>query len=321
MTTRPNSKLPSRLATWITLAFIYIYLAWGATYLAMYYALASIPPFIIGGGRFLLAGAILFAFVAAFQRREFQFGTVREWRDSIVVGAMLLVGGNGSVIWSQQYVTTSETALIFGCMPLTIILCDWLRPGGVRPSLRTAIALAFGFVGLCILIKPSGAVPDTTMETWGKFVLLFAACSWSVGAIYSRHVHAQGSPLLPMARQMIAGGVMLFGVALVNGDYARFSFGQITALSWFGFLYLLVPGSLIGFTAYVWLLRVSTPERVSTISYVNLVVAVLLGWTIGHEPMTTRMVLGAGIIIGSVVLVLKKREVQREVVTAEPPEA
>jgi drug/metabolite transporter (DMT)-like permease len=321
MTTRPNSKLPSRLATWVTLAFIYVYLAWGATYMALHYAIASIPPFLMGGGRFTIAGTVLLALVALFQPKEFRLGSLREWRDSLIVGTSLLVGGNGGVAWAQQFVTTSEAALIFGSIPLWIILFDWLRPRGMRPSLRTAIGLAFGFVGLCILVKPSAGATETGMETWGKLALLFAACSWAAGAIYSRHVHAQGSPLLPMARQMTCGGLVLFLVALVHGDLARFDLPHVTLLSWLGFLYLVVPGSLLGFTAYVWLMRVSTPERASTIPYVNLVVAVLLGWTVGHEPMTARMVLGAGIIIGSVVLVLTKRSVQREVMTDEPPEA
>jgi drug/metabolite transporter (DMT)-like permease len=185
---------------------------------------------------------------------------------------------------------------------------------------RTAIGLCLGFAGLCILIQPATAAPETGMETWGKIVLLLAASSWAAGAIYSRHVHAEGSPLLPMARQMISGGIALFVVALVHGDYGRLNLGKVTLISWMGFLYLVVFGSLLGFTAYVWLMRISSPERVSTIAYVNLVVAVLLGLTIGHEPITTRMVLGAAVIIGSVVLVLKKK-VNREVVTPSPPEA
>ena len=171
-------------------------------------------------------------------------------------------------------------------------------------TLRTGLGLALGFVGLCVIIKPAASAPDTAMEIWGKLALVFAACSWSAGAIYSRHVHAQGSPLLPMARQMIMGGLVLMLIAATRGDFSRIDVAKISAASWMGFAYLVVFGSLFGFTAYVWLMRVTTPTHVSTVSYVNIVVAVLLGWTVGGEPMTLRMLIGAGIIIGSVVLVL-----------------
>jgi drug/metabolite transporter (DMT)-like permease len=177
-----------------------------------------------------------------------------------------------------------------------------------------------GFIGLCILVKPSAATPDTHMEIWGKLVLIFAACSWAAGSIIARYIHSRGSSMLPMARQMISGGTVMCFLGLFHGDWFRLNLGTVSLTAWMGFSYLVIFGSLIGFTAYVWLMRISTPERVSTISYVNLVVAVLIGWTIGGEPMTLRIWIGAGIIIGSVVLVLKKK-VAREVVTPAPPEA
>jgi drug/metabolite transporter (DMT)-like permease len=308
------------VSTRITLAFIYVYIAWGATYMALHYALESLPPFLIVGGRFITAGVILLALLRFFQHGHFHWGSLREWRDALVVGTLLLVGGNGGVAWAQQYVTTSVAALIFGSMPLCIILFDWIRPQGTAPSVRTGIGLACGFVGLCILIKPSASSPDSPMELWGKLVLIFAACSWSAGAIYSRHVHAKGSPLLPMARQMISGGGVLLIISFFHDHWDRLSLAKVSLSSWLGFLYLVVFGSLFGFTAYVWLMRVSTPERVSTVSYVNLVVAVLLGLTLGGEPVTPRVVIGAGIIVGSVILVLKKRA-NRRLVTPAPTEA
>jgi drug/metabolite transporter (DMT)-like permease len=318
MTARPSpTHLPTHLSLWVTLAFIYVYFAWGATYLALHFALQSIPPFVLSGTRFFIAGTTLMALLGIFHSRGFHPGTLREWRDALMVGTMLLVGGNGSLAWAQQFVNTSTSALIFGSMPLCIILFDWIRPKGTAPSLRTGIGLALGFVGLCVLIRPSATNPDTHMETWGKLALVFAACSWSAGAIYSRHVHATGSPLLPMARQMIMGGLVLMLIAGARHDFGRTDLAAITLASWLGFAYLVVFGSLFGFTAYVWLMRVSTPARVSTISYVNLVVAVLLGWTVAGEPMTARLVLGAGIIVSSVVLVLTKKPVTAPVDT--PP--
>lgn len=318
MTTLPH--LTKASSTWVTLAFIYVYFAWGATYIALHFALQSLPPFFLSGSRFLLAGAILLALAAWLHRRSFHWGTLGEWRDAAVVGTVLLVGGNGSVSWAQQYVNTSTAALIFGSIPLFIILFDWLRPRGTAPSIRTGIGLVMGFVGLCVLIKPSATAPDTRMEIWGKLALIFAACSWAGGAIYSRFVHSQGSPVLPMARQMICGGSVLLLISFFHDDWARLSVGRMTAVSWLGFGYLVIFGSLFGFTAYAWLMRVSTPERVSTVSYINVVVAVFLGWTVGGETITSRILVGAGIIVGSVVIVLKKASV-RTAVEATPTEA
>ena len=318
--TSSSTTRQSHRSTGITLAFLYVYIAWGATYMALHFALESLPPFLIAGSRFFLAGTVLLGLAAIFHRKDFHLGSLREWKDALVIGTLLLVFGNGGVAWAQQYVTTSVAALIFGSMPLCIIFFDWIRPGGVVPSLRTGIGLAVGFVGLCILIKPSAASPDTRMEMWGKLALVVAACSWSGGAIYSRFLHAKGSPLLPMARQMISGGFVLLTISYFHDDWGRLSLAKITLLSWSGFAYLTIFGSLLGFTAYVWLMRVSTPERVSTVSYVNLVVAVLLGWTVGGEAMTAHLLIGAGIIVGSVVLVLTKKST-REVVETAPTEA
>jgi drug/metabolite transporter (DMT)-like permease len=321
MTTTPRSiKIPTHLSTWVTLAFLYVYIAWGGTYMAVHFALESLPPFLLAGSRFFLAGGVLMALLWIFHSRNFHWGDRREWWDAFVVGTMLLVGGNGCVAWAQQYVNTSNAALIFGSMPLCIILFDWIRPKGTAPSIRTGIGLVLGFVGVCVLMAPSASNPDTRMEIWGKLALVFAACSWSVGAIYSRHVHAKGSLLLPMARQMIMGGLVLLAISFVHQDWNHFAVEKVTLTSWMGFSYLVVFGSLFGFTAYVWLMRISTPAHVSTVSYVNLVVAVLLGWTVGGEPMTLRTFVGAGIIVGSVVLVLKKKA-NRALVNATPTEA
>jgi drug/metabolite transporter (DMT)-like permease len=319
MTTRSSTtRIPAHLATWVTVAFLYVYIAWGGTYMAVHYSLESLPPFLLAGCRFFVAGTVLLVLLRIFQEKTFHFGDLREWKDGLVIGTILLVGGNGCVAWAQQYVTTSVAALIFGSMPLCIIFFDWIRPQGTVPALRTCLGLALGFIGLCVLLQPSGDHARSSYETWGKLALVFAACSWSAGAIYSRHVHAKGSPLLPMARQMIGGGLVLLAISYPHGDWSHFSFVNVTAASWLGFGYLVIFGSLIGFTAYVWLMRVSTPERVSTISYVNLVVAVLLGWTLGREPMTLHIAIGAGIIVGSVVLVLKKKT---GATLAEPVEA
>jgi len=301
------------------MAFGAVYIFWGMTYMALHCALESLAPFWISGVRFVVAGVILLLLIRLFHRSEFHLGSAREWRDAAIVGTLLFMGGNASIAWAQQYVTTSTAALIFGAIPLFVILFDWWRPGGVRPSLRSGAGLAMGFLGLCILLKPAPAVSDSGMELAGKLVALLGACAWAVGALYSRAVHAQGSPLLPMGRQMLCGGAGLTVVSLLHGDWARLALERVTLVSWLGLAYLVIFGSLVGFTAYAWLLRVSTPDRVSTVTYVNTVIAVVLGWAVG-EPMSLRVVLGAVVIVVSVIIVLKKKSV-RDTVDATPTEA
>jgi drug/metabolite transporter (DMT)-like permease len=315
----PPSSTPSPIAARIALAFFCVYVFWGGTYMALHFALESLRPFVISSTRSIIAGTILLGIARLLHRREFHFGSAREWGDAAVVGIMLCVGGNGSVAWAQQYVNTSTAALLFGTIPLFVILIDWLRPRGVRPTLRAGAGLVMGFAGLCLLIKPSAAIADTRMEIWGKLVLLLGSCAWAVGAVYSRQSHARGSPILPMGRQLLCGGAVLLVISILHGDWIDFSPGRVTAASWLGYGYLLVFGSLIGFTAYIWLMRVSTPARVSTITYVNTVLATALGWLVG-EPLSPRIALGAAIIVGSVIIVLKKESV-REVVEGMPTEA
>jgi drug/metabolite transporter (DMT)-like permease len=301
----PGSKSQAVL---ITIAFLYIYIAWGCTYMAIHVALASIPPFPIVAVRFLIAGSVLLLLLRVLRAQEFFWGSPTEWRDAGLVALLLLGGGNGGLVWAQQYVTTSVSALIFGLVPLCIILFDWLRPGGNPPGARVAVGLLFGFLGLFILIKPAAGTAGTNMELWGKLVIFGAACSWALGAICSRYMRAaRGSPLLPMARQMILGGALFLIVATLHQDWRRFSWERITPASWLGFGYLVLFGSLLGYTTYVWLMRVTTPARAATIGYVNIVVAVLVGWTWGGEPMTLRILLGALVILGSVLLVLSKK--------------
>jgi drug/metabolite transporter (DMT)-like permease len=315
MTTSPSSSfLRQPPVLGMTIAFAYIYFAWGATYLALHFSLESLPPFLVAGSRFLIAGAFLLALLRVLQRREFHWGDSREWKDAAIVSGLLLVGGNGVLACAQVVVPTGVSALLFGSMPLWIIVFDWIRPGGGRPSPRTCVGLVLGLIGVGVLVDPGALEGGSSRVLWGEVALLFAACSWAAGGIYSRHVHARGSPLLPMARQMIAGGSMLLLLSAAHRDWHHFAFARVSLASWLGFLYLLIFGSLIGFPIYVWLMRVSTPARVATISYVNLLVAVLLGWLILREPMTLHLLIGAAVTVGSVVLVLKKPKSLDEVI-------
>jgi drug/metabolite transporter (DMT)-like permease len=306
MTTLPSTKftVPSpRLG--VNFAFAYVYVVWGGTYLAVHLALAGFPPFLLSGSRFLLAGFLLMALLRVVHPKQFDWGTRREWGDAAVVGTLLLVTGIGAVNWAQQYVTSSVAALIFGALPIWIILVDWLRPRGTAPDARACCGLALGFLGVFILLAP-GATSQPSGSIVGKLVLIVAGLSWAIGAIYSRHTVVRGSPFLPMSRQMIVAGALLLIASVVHGDLHRFHPGAVTAVAWTAFAYLVLCGSVTGFTAYIWLMRVSTTVRTATIPYVNLAIAVLLGCTFDHEPFGWNMILGAGTIVAAVLLVMQK---------------
>ncbi len=277
-----HGKTTARLA----LAFATVYLAWGGTYLGIRVAIETMPALSMAGSRFFLAGVILLAFLRWFHSPGFHWGTRREWRDATIVGLLLILLGNGCLTWAEQYVPSGVASLFFAVTPLWMVLFDWLHPGGTRPSLNTACGLLLGFAGIWILRDPAGSVANAHELNLGYLVLLVTGCCWGAGAIYSRHVHAQGSPLLPVARQMLIGGAALTLAGVVRGELHSFSFTNITWVSWLGYLYLLIFGSLLGFTAYVWLMKVSTPALVGTTAYINPIIAVFLGWALGHESLT-----------------------------------
>ena len=302
-TPHPSSKPVPIL---VTIAFAYMYVAWGVTYLAIHDAVETIPPFIMAGSRVFIAGTLMLALLRFLRPAEFRWGTVREWKDAAIVGILLMVGGNGVQAWCQKLVPVSITALLFGMIPLWIILFDWIRPHGVAPTRRTLAGLVLGFVGVVVLVNPRGENSNTGSVFWWEILLLLAGCSFAAGGIYSRYAQASGSPLLPMARQMIVAGVVMLAISVLSHQWNHFSLAQVTLSSWLGFGYLVTFGSLVGYTCFVWLMRVSTPAHVATISYGNLLIAVLLGWWLLHEAMTLRLLIGGTITVGSVALVLKR---------------
>lgn len=297
---------PHALAPLIVAAYVAVYLAWGGTYLGIRVAIETIPAFLMAGSRFFLAGIILMTCLRLFQPAAFHWGTRREWRDAAIVGVLLIVGGNGGITLSERVVPSSVVALITAGVPLWMVLFDWVRPTGRRPSLNTALGLLLGFGGIVILCSGSSSTGRSSALNWGYATVLAANLCWSAGAIYSRHVHAAGSPLLAVSRQMLIGGTALLVLGAISGELRTFSFAAISQRSALGYAYLITCGSLLGFTAYVWLMKVSTPARVGTISYVNPVIAVLLGWAIGGESLSLQIGLSAAVIVASVVIVLRR---------------
>lgn len=287
----------------LVVAFAAIYLIWGSTYLAMRFADESLPPFLMAGTRFLIAGGLLYVWL---RLRGAARPAGIHWRSALVVGALLLVSGNGLVAWSERVVPSSLAALLISTVPIWMALLDWLRPHGRRPSRATLLGLALGFAGIVLLIGPDALSSHSGSVASGGWVLLvvpLAALSWAAGSLYSRGAQMPATPLLGTGMEMLVGGVLLYALAVITGEPAQLHPQAITLRSLLAVAYLIVFGSLVGYSAYIWLLRVTTPTRVSTYAYVNPVVAVFLGWAFDNEPLTARTLLAAAIIIGSVVVI------------------
>jgi drug/metabolite transporter (DMT)-like permease len=292
----------------IPLAFAFIYFAWGATYLGVKLAIVDIPVFLMSGARFFLAGALLLAAIALFDRAGFRRGNLREWKDAALVGFLLLSFGIGAGNWTQQYIASSFVAMVFSGLPLWMILIDWLRPGGRAPTRTVVIGLLMGFLGIGIILVPAHHDGSRPANLGLNLLLVIASISWAGGAVLSRHVpHARGSVLLPVARQMIVGGAILLVTACFHGDFARLHFAQIRVPALLGFAYLVLIGSLGGYPIYIWLMRTAHPAKAATVPYINLLVAVFLGWSLGHETITARLLIGTAIVVTSVALVLREK--------------
>lgn len=300
-----DRRSSSKRTLWI--AFAAVYVVWGSTYLAIKYAVQTIPPYLMGGSRFLLAGVILFVWARS---RGAEKPSRRQWRDAAIVGTLLLCGGNGAVAWAEQRVPSGITALLVASVPLWMVVIDWLRPHGKRPPLVVGFGLIVGLGGVAILALPGATHSSGGIDPIGALMLLLGSISWAAGSIYSRHGSRPTSAEMATALQMIAGSVALFVVAIVAGEVGRFHPSAVTMASFVGWSYLVTFGALIGFTAYIYLLRETTPAKATTYAYVNPIVAVVLGWMIAGEPITPRTVVAAAIILASVAMISLTRNAE-----------
>jgi drug/metabolite transporter (DMT)-like permease len=280
-------------------AFAVVYVIWGSTYLGIRYAVESIPPFLMAGSRHLAAGAILFSFALL---RGAALPTAREWRDAAILGGLMLVIGNGGVTWAEQMIPSGVAALLVALTPLWMVLFDWGRPGGNRPHYLVGVGLVFGLAGVVLLARQQMSGPAAG---WAVAALLAASICWALGSIYNRSARKPAGSVLGVSLQMLTGGGVLLALATVRGEWSRFAFANVTPVSFWAWVYLTVAGSIIAYTAYVWLLHATTPARVATYAYVNPFIAVVLGVTIGREAFTRDVFFAGGLIIFAVVLVLR----------------
>ena len=299
----------------IIIAFAALYLIWGSTYLGIRFAIETIPPFLMAGTRFLLAGLIMYAIA-------WSQGMVKSswanWRTSLIIGACLLLGGNGGVTISEKYIDSGLAAVIVAIVPIYIVVLGWVSGMAPRPTPIVWLGLVGGFVGVGILLGPSlrFSSNDAHGPAIGMSILLVSTFLWSAGSLYSRVAKHAASPFLTAAQQMMCGGMLLLLTGALTGELRRFHPGWVSILSLASFAYLIVIGAVVGYTAYIWLLRHCDPAKVATYAYVNPIVAVLLGAAFAGETLTMRTVVAAGLIIGSVAMVITAQQLRARM---EPP--
>jgi drug/metabolite transporter (DMT)-like permease len=299
-----NRKTGERNVLLLVAAFAAVYLIWGSTYIAIKYAIQTLPPFLMAGTRFLIAGATLYAIARL--SADYEKPSWRQWRTSLIVGVLLLLGGNGGVVWAQHYIPSGLAALLVAVEPLWIVLLNWLYLKAERPNLKVILGLVLGFVGIYLLVGNGVAANGSTSgwtQIFGALLVIGAAFSWACGSLYGLKAPSPKSPVLASGMQMLSGGAVLFLLGSFTGEWSHFNPDTVSLTSVSALLYLIVFGSIVAFTAYSWLLKNASPAIVSTYAYVNPVVAVLLGWALANEALSLQMLVGAAIIIGSVALI------------------
>jgi len=296
----------------VIIAFAALYLIWGSTYLGIRFAIETIPPFLMAGARFVLAGLIMYAIAWS---QGISKSSWANWRTSLIIGACLLLAGNGGVTISEKYIDSGLAALIVAIVPIYIVLLGWAMGMTPKPTPIVWLALLGGFVGVGILFSPAlhFSSNDARHPAIGISILLVSSFIWSVGSLYSRVARHAASPFLTAAQQMICGGILLLFVGIVTGELRRLHPSFISISSLLSFVYLVIIGAVVGYTAYIWLLRHCEPAKVATYAYVNPIVAIVLGALFAGETITMRTLIAAGLIIGSVALVITAQQLRARV--------
>ncbi len=276
-----------------------VYLIWGSTYLAIRLAVETLPPLSMASVRFLLAGALLLAWT---RWRGQAMPTLREWRSSAIIGVLLLLGGNGAVVTAQQWVASGLAALLVAVEPMFVVLVDWARPGGRRPTALVAMGMIVGFAGTVVLVDPA-SLGGGDRNALGGLLVVFGALSWAVGSVYAKSAELPRSPLVASGANMLCGGLALGILGVARGELTDFEPAAVSLSSVLAVAYLLVFGSLIAFSAYSWLVRAAPPALVATYAYVNPVVAVFLGWAFAGETFESKTLLAGLLVLIAVALI------------------
>ncbi|HXJ10793.1 MAG TPA: EamA family transporter [Candidatus Limnocylindrales bacterium] len=308
----PSSSQPSAIASalprtsaaprsMVLIAFAAVYVLWGSTYFFIRIGIETIPPFVLAGIRHVAIGLV---FYPLFRYQSKEKPTAAQWRTTIITGLLLLLCGNGALSWAETRVPSGIASLLVATVSLWMVILDWLRPCGVRPAPRVLIGFVLGFAGIALLVGPSHLGGSERVNPLGAVILILGSLAWAAGSIYSRHHPVPHSPLLGVAMQSLAGGAGLWIVAAATGELHQFHPAQVTLRSWLAVLYLFSFGSALGFSAYIYILKHSTASRVATYAFVNPVVALFLGWSLGGEAISLRTLIASGTILAAVLLVI-----------------
>lgn len=294
----PDRPLAHATRSQILIAFAAVYIIWGSTYLAIRFAIETLPPFLMVGSRFFIAGMAMYIWLRV---RGAEAPKAVHWRSAALIGLLMPVLGTGVVVWAERRVPSGIAALLVAIVPLWMVLLQWWRPGGTRPNTWVIGGVVLGLGGLYLLVDPGGETQKGNLFV--EAILLLAALSWAIGSLYSKRAPQPKAKFIGTAMEMIAAGVVLLAAGFLTGEASHASIGAISAKSWLSLLYLISFGSIIAYTAYVWLLTTVSATLVSTYAFVNPVVAVFLGWAFASEPLNGRMIVAAAIIVGAVALI------------------
>lgn len=290
--------------TRIGLALASVYLIWGSTYLGIRIAIETIPPFLMAGGRFMLAGSILLLWARARGSSRPPLAVVKT---SAISGVLMFLGANGSVVWSEQFVPSGLVALLVATVPFWIILQDWVSGRGPAPGPGLSFGILWGFAGVALLVTGSEIGQAGPEDLLGGLLVLAGAACWSGGSLVARYGARSDWAPLGIGLQMVFGGSALLLLSLVTGELDGFHPSAVSGSSVLATLYLVLFGSLVGFSSYIWLLRNTTPAVASTYAYVNPGVALLLGWALAGEPLSPRTGLAAFVILSAVVVITTRQ--------------
>jgi len=308
---KPNPKTSTHRSDSIklALAFAAIYLVWGSTYLAIRYAVETIPPLVTAGIRHTIAGGVLlaWAFARGYRPRR------EHWIGGLVLGALFFLIGHGSLHWAEQHVASGLAALLIATEPMFILVLAWMTRQQ-RISRLSALGLAVGVIGVAILTGIELSAKD--MSLVGLIAVLAGSLSWSAGVVITPKLKLPEDAIARTAVPLVCGAAMLLLTAGITGEFHQLHWSAVSLKSIFGLGYLITFGSIVAFTAYTWLLQRCPPTLVATHTYANPVVAVLLGWLLASEPLTPRVALASVAILGAIVLIRKgERTTERRVVS------
>jgi drug/metabolite transporter (DMT)-like permease len=302
MITKDTNYAVNTLSIRVVAALLSVYFFWGTTYLAMKFAIETFPPYIMLTVRFGIAGSIMYIIL---RLHKVEAPTKSQWKSAAIVGGILLFLSTGSISLAQATVPSNISAIVTAAVPLWIALFQWTIFKKGYPGIWTSVGLVLGFIGAVILVSSSGS-KESGSALWGYFLLVFASCMWALGSLLSSVLDIPKSPFMAISAQMILGAFFCFIAGTLRGEISDINFANLSARSIIALLYLIIFGSCVGYTSYIWLIRNTSPTLASTYAYVNPVVAIIIGWILAGETLAIHEIAAAIIILVAVIAIIKE---------------